>query len=201
MAVTEIVGGYGRAFELTAGQAIRLVNTHGTQVVDTWALAAHDTSEFLSVEATRRMLFNLFPVPGKPLYSNRRNPMLLLEEDSSRCRHDMLFAACDKWLYKHYGCPPGHRNCQDNFREALFAIGRDAAFVPSPVNLWMNIPVTEDSKLGLDPPVSKAGDHMVLRALMDVVVIFSACPMDVTPINGADRKLRPVHAEVLGPLR
>jgi uncharacterized protein YcgI (DUF1989 family) len=197
MSKVEIPGGYGHAFELKTGEAIRLVNTHGTQVVDTWALAAHDTSEFLSVEATRRMLFSLFPVPGKPLYSNRRNPMLMLEEDSSGCQHDMLFAACDKWLYKHYGCAPGHRNCQDNFREALFAIGRDPSFVPSPVNLWMNIPVTQDSKLGLEPPVSKAGDHVALRALMDVVVIFSACPMDVTPINGPDRTLRPVHAEVL----
>jgi hypothetical protein len=47
----------------------------------------------------------------------------------------LLFAACDKWTYKHHGCEPGHWNCHDNFREALFAISRDAAVVPSPVPL------------------------------------------------------------------
>jgi uncharacterized protein YcgI (DUF1989 family) len=36
-----------------------------------------------------------------------------------------------------------------------------------------------------------------LRALMDVIVIFSACPMDVTPINGEDRQVKPVHFEVI----
>ena len=111
----EIKGGYGAAIPLQARAAIRLVNTHGTQVVDCWALSAADTSEVMSVEHTRRMLFNLFPRQGDKLFSNRRSEMLLIEEDTSPGRHDMLFAACDKWLYKHYGCPPGHRNCRDNF--------------------------------------------------------------------------------------
>jgi uncharacterized protein len=109
----------------------------------------------------------------------------------------MLFAACDKWTYKHYGCEPGHRNCQDNFREALFVIGRDAGVVPSPVNLWMNIPVSNNEDLAIEPPVSKPGDHLTLRALMDLIVIFSACPMDITPINGTDRRLHPILARVI----
>lgn len=197
MTIEEIAGGTGRAVPLRAGQALRLVNTHGTQVVDTWALAMGDTSEHLSVEHTRRMLFSLFPRQGDRFFSNRRTPMLLLEEDSSPQRHDMLFACCDPWLYKHYGCPPGHANCRDNFRQALFAAGYDSAIVPNPVNLWMNIPVSDNARLELLPPISRPGDHVVLRALIDTVVVFSACPMDVTPINGPDRTLRPVHLEVM----
>ena len=116
----EIAGGLGRAVALRKGEAVRLVNTFGSQVVDTWALAVADLGEYLSVEHTRRMLFNLFPKQGDTLYSNRRQPMLLLEEDTAPGKHDMLFACCDKWLYKHYGSPPGHRNCRDNFIEAMF---------------------------------------------------------------------------------
>ena len=198
MPLTEIPAGHGRAITLKSGQAIRLVNTHGTQVVDTWALAAGDTSEFLSVEHTRRMLYNLFPKQGDTFYSNRRNKMLLLEEDSAPGRHDMLLAACDRWLYRHYGSAPGHRNCCDNFGEALFAAGCGAERVPNPVNLWMNIPVLDDARIELRPPESRPGDHVCLRALMDVIVIFSACPMDVTPINGEDRQVKPVHFEVIG---
>ena len=65
--------------------------------------------------------------------------------------------------------------------------------MPNPLNLWMNIPVAENSKLSIEPPASRAGDEVVLRALIDCIVIFSACPMDVTPINGPDCTPRPVH--------
>jgi uncharacterized protein YcgI (DUF1989 family) len=197
MGIQEIAGATGLAIPLKRDQAVRLVNTFGSQVVDTWALADGDTSEYLSVEHTRRMLFNLFPRQGDIFYSNRRTPMLRLEEDTAPGRHDMLFACCDKWLYKHYGCRPGHATCRDNFLSALFAAGYDSAIVPNPVNLWMNIPVHDSERLSLEPPVSRPGDHVVLRALIDVVVVFSACPMDVTPINGPDRMPKAVHVEVL----
>jgi uncharacterized protein YcgI (DUF1989 family) len=197
MAIQEIPGGAGLAVPLEKGQAVRLVNTFGSQVVDTWALARADTSEYLSAEHTRRMLYNLFPKQGDILYSNRRSPMLLLEEDTSPGRHDMLFACCDKWLYKHYGCPPGHANCRDNFLAALFAAGYDATLVPNPLNLWMNIPVSDSERVAIKPPLSRPGDHVVLRALMGLVLVFSACPMDIVPINGEDRTPKPVHLEIL----
>lgn len=198
MAMSEIAGGTGKAIPLVKGEAIRLVNTFGQQVVDTWALGRGDTSEYMSVEHTRRMLYNLFPKKGDSLYSNRRSPMLLLEEDTSPGRHDMLLACCDRWLYKHYGCEPGHRNCRDNFLEALFAAGYDAVLVPNPLNLWMNIPVLEGDRIAVEAPLSAPGEYVVLRALMDVVVVFSTCPMDIIPINGPDRTPKAVHYEVLG---
>ena len=189
----ELRGGHGKAIVLERGRRLTIVNTSGSQVVDTWALHARDTSEYLSVEHTRRMLGALFPKAGDTLYSNRRNPMLLVEEDTSPGKHDMLLACCDKWLYKHYGCPPGHRNCRDNFLEALFEAGFDATLVPNPLNLWMNIPVSNDRDIAIGTPLSKPGDHIVLTALVDVIVVLSACPMDVTPINGEDRTPKSVH--------
>ena len=189
----EIPVGRGAAVGLAAGEALRLVNSFGSQVVDTWALNREDISEYLSVEHTRRMLFDLFPGKGDRLFSNRRTPMLLIEEDSSGVRHDMLLACCDSWLYRHYGCAEGHANCRDNFLAALAAIGIAASHVPNPLNLWMNIPVSENRKIALEPPASKPGDLVVLRALIDCILVFSACPMDVTPINGPDRTPKPVH--------
>jgi uncharacterized protein len=194
-----IEGGKAKAFRLAKGHAVKLVNTHGSQTVDAWALRDRDPSEYLSVEHTRRMLFKLFPAAGDLLYSNRRNPLLLLEEDTAPGRHDMLFACCDKWLYQHYGCDPGHANCRDNFIGALFELGLDAPLVPNPVNLWMNVPVRENEKLSLEAPISRPGDHVVLRAVEDCIVVFSACPMDVTPVNGSDRRPKAVHCEIQPP--
>ena len=193
----EIQGGGAAAVRLRGGQGVRLVNTYGTQVVDTWCLAADDTTEYLSVEHTRRMLGCLFPKQGDGFYSNRRNILLRIAHDSSGCRHDMLVACCDSWLYKFYGCPPGHANCHDNFIEALAQHGVLAKHVPNPLNLWMNVPVEGNERIELRPPVSKPGDTLLLRAVVDCYVIFSACPMDITPVNGEDRKTKPVHYEIV----
>jgi uncharacterized protein len=197
MALIEIRGGGAAAVPLSAGQAVRLINTHGSQVVDTWCLSALEPTEYLSVEHTRRMLFRLFPQEGDTLYSNRRTPLLVLEQDTSGCRHDMLCACCDPWLYKFYGCAPGHANCRDNFVHALALCGIATEQVPNPINFWMNVPVLDNSRLALHAPVSKPGDLIVLRSLEDVVVIFSACPMDVTPVNGDDRTPRSVAYEIM----
>ena len=188
----------GRAFKLAAGQRIRVINTHGSQVVDTWALDADDLSQYLSMEQTRRMLFKLGPGQGDTLYSNRRNDMLVLEEDTAGVPHDTLIAACDEWVYEKYGFPPGHATCQDNFREALTSIGIEPpAIVPNPLNLWMNVPVTDGGDIALEAPLSRPGDHVTLRALVDVAVVFSACPADVLKVNGEDCTPKDVAVELL----
>ena len=193
----ELRGGGSAAIRLERGQRLKLINTFGTQVVDTWCLSAPDPTEYLSVEHTRRMLGRLFPLEGDPLYSNRRTPMLTIERDTSSCRHDMLVACCDAWLYYFYGCPPGHANCHDNFLAALARHGIDAPRVPNPVNFWMNVAVEGNERIELRPPLSRPGDFLVLQAAIDCYVVLSACPMDITPVNGGDRQPRPVHYEVL----
>jgi len=191
--LTRIPGGGGRAVRLARGQTLKLINTHGSQVVDTWALSSADHSEYLSMEQTRRMLFKLWPQQGDRLYSNRRTPMLAMERDTSPGVHDTLFACCDEWVYANYGCPPGHANCRDNFLRAVRDLGIDPPLVPNPLNLWMSIPVHDNIGLQIGHPVTRPGDYVVLRALMGVVLVFSACPMDVTPINGPDCQPRDVH--------
>lgn len=193
----EIPGGHGRAIALKAGQALHLVNTHGGQVVDAWALNAADLTEHMSVEHTRRMSGRLFIAVGDALLSNRRNPMLRLEEDSWGGDHDMLCAACDPWLYRHYGVEGHHRSCHENFHEALFALGLVPPALPNPLNLWMNVPVSDNRTMRLDRPTSGPGDHVTLRALMDAIVVLSACPMDITPVNAGDGTPQPVHYRII----
>ncbi len=58
---TILAASHGAAVSLDSGQSVRVINTHGSQVVDTWAFAADDLDEYLSMEATRRMLYRLMP--------------------------------------------------------------------------------------------------------------------------------------------
>jgi uncharacterized protein len=180
----------GRACRLNKGQAIKIINTHGHQVVDTWAFSAETLHEFMSNEHTRPTIGTIFPTKGHKLYTNRRRPILDFEEDTSPGIHDTLFAACDDYRYGLLGCQEYHDNCTDNLIAAMRQIGLTPPEVPSPLNLWMNIPVAPDGRATFEEPVSKPGDYVVLRAEMDCVVAMSACPQDILPIN----KGRPVEA-------
>ncbi|MFO1159519.1 MAG: urea carboxylase-associated family protein [Reyranellaceae bacterium] len=200
MAETEIVpAGHGKALRLRAGQRVTLTNTHGGQVVDCWAFNPVDLTEHLSMDCTRVWNQRINPRRGDTLVSNQRRPMLTLEQDTSPGIHDTLMAACDRWRYELLGVKGYHRNCQDNLVESLRAIGlTPLPRAPSPFNIFMNIPVAGDGNtLSFQPARSRPGDHVVLRAEMDCIVVFSACPQDIAPINGeGGAKPRDVAFEV-----
>ena len=61
----------GKAFRLTSGQTIRIINTHGRQVVDTWAFREGGMSEFMSMEHARVHMGRVNPIAGTVLLSNR----------------------------------------------------------------------------------------------------------------------------------
>ena len=187
----------GRAARLNAGQAIEIVNTHGSQVVDFWAFSAENPAEFLSMEHLRATLQRIFPQAGDALVTNRRRPILHLEEDTSPGRHDTLMAACDAYRYALLGCTDYHDNCTDNLHAALRQIGLAAPECPAPLNLWMNIPVGADGHTEWGEPLCKSGDRVVLRAAMDCVVVMSTCPQDMLPINGAACTPSEVHYRIL----
>ena len=137
------------------------------------------------------------PVDGDALVTNRRRPILTLEEDSSPGVHDTLIAACDVHRYRLLGAEGYHDNCTDNLCMALGAIGLEVPETPAPLNLWMNIPAADDGGLSWLPPLSEAGDYVVLRAEMDCVFVVSACPQDLVPVNGADCVPRELALELL----
>ncbi|NYS26055.1 urea carboxylase-associated family protein [Rhodobacteraceae bacterium 2376] len=187
----------GRAIRLGTGEAIKIINTHGSQVVDTWVFSAEDLTEFLSNEHMRPTLGKLWPGKGDVLITNRRRPIMVMEEDTSPGRHDTLMAACDNYRYGLLGCTEYHDNCTDNLHAAMRQIGLEAPECPSPLNLWMNIPVGADGVTGWGEPLSKPGDHVILRARMDCVVAMSACPQDILPINGAACQPTEAHYMIL----
>lgn len=166
-------------------------------MVDTWAFVLPGLGEFMSMEHTRGTLRTMMPVLGRPLYTNRRQEILTLEEDTSPGIHDTLIAACDVHRYEQLGCTDYHDNCTDNLAAAMTELDLAAPETPCPLNLFMNIPWTPDGALAFDPPKSKSGDYVVLRAHMDCVVAMSTCPQDMAPINGVGCVPTEVHYEIL----
>ena len=187
----------GRATALRSGEHIKVINTHGQQVVDTWAFNQADMDEFMSMEHSRTALGRIMAEVGDSMATNHRRRILTVVEDTSGGIHDTLLAACDRYRYELLGCEEYHDNCADNLAAALAEIGLDPPETPSPWNLFMNIPVKPDGSLTFEPPVCEAGDYILLRAEMDCIIAFSACPQDMVPINGVDCAPTEAHFQVI----
>ena len=187
---------YGRAIALAAGEVAQVINLYGTQAVDVWAFARQEPAEFMCMAHTRSVNSRLWPRAGEAFVSIRRRPMLRLLADTSPGVHDTLLCACNRAIYAELGCTTYHRNCEDNLHEALAGAGVKIPFTPAPLNLFMNVRVAPDGALVRGVPASRPGDKTVFRAAMDLFVVLSACPQDITPINGEERTPRDVQVRI-----
>ncbi|WP_136708057.1 urea carboxylase-associated family protein [Agromyces sp. H66] len=189
----------GVAVPVAAGQQLTVTNTHGQQVVDMWALDAHDASRFVSAPHTWMRTGRLSIRAGDELSDTARRPLLAFDEDTSSGEHDLLIPSCDIARYRELGVEGYHDNCRDNYFEALAAADIEPLpFVPQPLNLFMRVPIAADGSVSIQPPVSKPGDRVRFTALEDVIVVLSACPQDLAPTNGPGRVPTGVAYEVVG---
>ena len=180
-----VPGSHARAVRINAGGTVQVVNTHGTQVVDFWAVRADRPEIAMSMQHSRIRWRNLRPHTGDEMLDEERSIIMTLVDDTSPGVHDTVIAACDQYRYEQLGAAPGHRSCCANFNEALVELSIvRASPVPAPLNLFMNIPWDLDGNITFEPTVSSPGDSVLFRAEADVIVIASACPMDIVPING-----------------
>jgi len=187
----------GTAALARRGQTITVVNTHGRQVVDTWAFRADDPDEFMSMEHSRPAMGRLVPSIGDALVTNRRRPILTLVADTTPGLHDTLVAACDRYRYEQLGAGPGHANCTDNLVAAMRQLGRETARVPCPLNLFMWVEVVDGTRLEFRASRADRGQYVALRAEMDLVVAFSACPQDLIPIGGTGHVPNEAHFTIV----
>ena len=181
---------------LHAGQSIKVINSSGGQVIDTWAFSIPPTPAFpkyMSMTHTRSTLHKLLPSINESFLDNRRDPILTIVEDISPGIHDVLYAACSPERYLQLGADKEHDNCADNLRSAVQKCTEpsfshimtflESGWMPDPLNLFMKVDINGVNLQCLNPD-SKAGDFITLKAEQECVVIMSACPMDLSACNG-----------------
>jgi uncharacterized protein YcgI (DUF1989 family) len=165
-----------------AGQYLQIQTIEGKQVADFVAFNADDLGEYVSTSHTRAANMNIVPQMGMSLFTNLRQPLFEITEDTVG-RHDMLVAACDRARYEALGAP-GHASCREALSEALreFEVGYER--MPDPINWFMNVSIKQKGELDVRAPLAEAGDYVLLKALRDAVVAVSACPQDLNDTNG-----------------
>ncbi|MDX1413794.1 MAG: urea carboxylase-associated family protein [Candidatus Promineifilaceae bacterium] len=174
---------HGGAIEVKKGQYVAVLDVKGGQCADFWAINRHDLDHFLSPPHCWVDLMKIQPEVGDQLVTNRRDRILTIIHDDVGW-HDMLVPSCDSKRYEvHFGVE-GHRNCVDNFREAMEAYDWGDRAVPQPFNIFMNTFVDEKGRMEIRVPTSQAGDRVIMKAAMDLIAASSSCPMDLNPTGG-----------------
>jgi len=171
----------GWADTLRAGDFLKIVDPHGTQVGDFWAFNAANLDEHLSAMHTRLWVSRLCPRSRRIIQTNYRRPILQLMQDTCGM-HDLLTAPCDEHRYRLYGVH--HASCAGNFRHAMAPFLGSVRFIPQPVNLFMNVGVSPDGRVETGDNPSKPGNYVVFKAWIDSVVELSACPPEFNPVAG-----------------
>lgn len=173
---TEIPPRSGTAFTLDAGQKLTVIDPRGVQVADLLAYNRDDLREVISSGRTLDYAETIRLTTGHLLYSNRSRPMLEIVADDVGV-HDFLLTPCSYDTFHHfYPDEPPHRGCFGNLAAALAPYGVTEDMIPIAFNCFMNVPVDgATGRLQVLPPVSKAGDRIVFRAAMDLVIGLTAC--------------------------
>ena len=135
------------------------------------AVDADDFNHFLSPSHTWVHIGSIQPRVGDELVTNRREPILKIISDDVGW-HDMLVPACDKQRYERYYGVSEHRNCHDNFLEAMNTRDWGKRKVPQPFNLFMNTFIEPDGTLHIRDPISKAGDTIIALVQKIPIQIF-----------------------------
>lgn len=183
----------GVAFKIKKGQKLKVVDPMGEQVSDMVLFNAHDKREKISSGKTLDFEENILITAGHHLWSNRSNKMMEILEDTNG-RNDFLLAPCSPETFKiMYKNDQYHPSCFENLYTNLSKFEIEPDDIPTAFNIFMNVQFQPNGKLSVDPPLSKAGDHILFQAHMDLIVGLTACSAEDS--NGGSFK--PINYEIL----
>ena len=185
----------GTGFVISKGSLITITDAQGEQVSDLISFAHDDAREWLSSGRTIDYANTIYLTTGHTLYSNRSRPMWTIIEDTV-ARHDFLLTPCSPETFAIIYHTTGHHpSCFENLSRAVGPFGISPDSIPTTFNVFMNVDVGLSGALAILPPRSKAGDHIVLRAEMDMIVGVTACSAELSN-NGS---FKPIDVEILAP--
>lgn len=164
----------GTALEIRAGDALEILDIEGEQVADVAIFSATDARERFSPGRTLDYNGSLYLTTGALLYSNRSTPLMGIEADDVG-RHDYLLTPCSARMFEILRNCADHPSCHSNLRAVLGRYGISGDEIDATFNVFMNVLVDLNGRIQILPPRSKAGDRILLRALVDVVVGLTAC--------------------------
>ena len=174
-------GHWGRV--LRTGQSLRIIDLEGRQAVDFLCYNADDPTERYNAADTMKYAKTIFVTKGHGIYSDLGRRLLTIVDDTCG-RHDTIGGCCSAESNQFRYAVSDTPNCRQNFLRALEPFGLGKKDIVANINWFMNVPVSPDGTMGIVEGLSKPGDHVLLRAEMDVLAVISNCPQTRNPCNG-----------------
>ena len=166
-------GHWGRI--IPAGHTLRIVDLEGRQAVDFLCYNAARPEERYNAADTMKIAGSIFVSTGVALYSGLGHKLFTVVEDTCGY-HDTIGGCCsEESNFVRYGVR-GTPNCRDNFLRALAPFDLGRRDIVANVNFFMYVPVSPDGSMAIVQGRSRPGDHVDLRAEMDVLAVVSNCP-------------------------
>jgi uncharacterized protein len=180
---------------IPAGRTLRIVDLEGRQAVDFLCYNATRPEERYNAADTMKIAGSIFLTTGVALYSGLGRKLFTIVDDTVGY-HDTIGGCCsEESNFVRYGVR-GTPNCRDNFLSALAPHGLGLRDIVANVNWFMYVPVSSNGAMAIAEGRSKPGDHVDLRAEMDVLAAISNCPQMHNPAN--DFKPTPIRVIVSG---
>ncbi|MEY2551726.1 MAG: uncharacterized protein QOG12_1870, partial [Verrucomicrobiota bacterium] len=85
-----------------------------------------------------------------------------------------------------------HASCFHNLATRLAPFGIAPDTIPTTFNIFMNVEIDANGELKILPPRSKAGDSILLRAEMDLIVGLTACSAEMSN----NYRFKPIDFEI-----
>ncbi|MBN9230146.1 MAG: YqcI/YcgG family protein [Legionella sp.] len=160
---------------LKKGQLLVVKDKLGSQVADLFCFAKDNHDEFFSsgksIDYNQKIYFSV----EDHLFSNESNIMLSIIHDDVR-RHDVLFAPCSRETFHIiYGETEQKTGCFEHLAQAFAPYQFPKTQITTTFNIFMHTTLTPKGKARVKPPLSKAGDKIIFRSHMDLIVGLTAC--------------------------
>ena len=176
----------GAVVSVKSGSIIEIIDLKGQQVVDFFATNQATPKEYLSAGVTIDCNECLKVSTGDTLYTNHYNKMFTILEDDVK-EHDLLHPCCRPEMYNFfYNNGEHHPSCLANINQSLSDVLHIEREEITPFNIFMYTKILPDGKISVEPPLSKAGDKIVLVAEMDVLLTVAACSVSESSCNGGE---------------
>lgn len=194
-------GGESWSFVVERGHALRLTDLDGGANVALLAYNARQPLERYNMPDTLKCQHTFLLTAGHCLYSDMGHILLSIAADSVGW-HDTVCGVADRAeTAAHYG--PGdyqtlrndfHMSGRERFLIELGKHGLGKRDMAANVNFFSKVVADADGRLAYVPGHSRPGDHVDLRAEMDVLVVLNTCPHPLDPARAWAPK--PVRVEV-----
>lgn len=182
----------GAGLVVKRGELLKIIDPEGEQVSDLTSFARDDPAEWLSSGRTIDYANTIHVTAGHTLYSNRSRPMWTIIGDTVG-KHDFLLTPCSPETFAIIYKTTGHHpSCFENLVRSLEPFGIKPDAIPTTLNVFMNVDVLPSGELRILPPRSRAGDYLLLRAEMDLIVGVTACSAELSN-NG---RFKPIDVEL-----